>query len=614
MRSIAQSHIGRLFDGVSIRFGNRAGFADLLMRSTTALVAPLIQLGRPAIGSLGAAAAHQFLSTSRRIAAIIEPAADRIDIALPDLTPADSRFALDIYAGVFTLAGRTIATRGKSVFTRPVPSRAWARELHGFTWLRHLSHAGTPLARLNARALIEDWIDLDDEKRTPALCLEPSVVAARLRSWLTHAAWLADGATPAFHQRLLAQVTQDFRHLRRSHGRGGLVEISIATSLVAASIAIPTFRRFLTSGIRQLDRQLKRQILTDGGHVSRNPGAILDILADLLPLRAAFSHAGVPASSIMMNSIDRMLPLLRFFMHAQGTIAQFNGASPAPVGLIKAVLAADDTNGRAHGNASHSGYQRLEAIGTTIIMDCGTPPPPAYRECAHAGALSFEFSSPSNRIVINCGTSPSARAEWRAVARETAAHSTVVIGGTSSATPIETGALAYVTGSTLLNGPTELHVERREHAGATAVGASHNGYAAAYNLIHERTLRLSSTGDRLDGRDILMPSFDGPAAAVDYTARFHLDPAIQPVLLANGVVMLIAADGEAWEFHADDATPTLEDSVYLADPTGPVPTRQIVLAAKLPEAVEQRWTFVRTRNAALAATDAQVRDEPTPMV
>jgi uncharacterized heparinase superfamily protein len=565
----------------------------------TAMARPALQLGQPMLGQLGAEVSGLALGLTARATELVEPAADDIRIELPTLAPTDAGLALDIYAGVFTLADRMVSTRGRSIFAQGSPSAAFARELHGFAWLRHLAFADTPLARLNAAALIEDWADLDADKRTPILALEPGVVATRLTALLTHADWLLEGATPSFRQHLLNQVTKDFRLLRRSPRVAGVVEIRKAASLVAASIAVPAFRRTLAAMQRRLDTELKQQVLADGGHISRSPSAIVEILAAILPLRAAFAAAGTPASSGLMNAIDRMLPMLRFFIGPTGVLAHFNGAAPVRGELIDSVLAADDTQGRAHGNAAHSGYQRLEAAGTLVVMDCGRPPPMAYAGLAHAGTLSFELTSSTNRLVINCGAVRADRPKWQAVARQTAAHTTVVVGGGSSATPISNGLLAKLTGQTLVGGPKQVTVERREHAGATAVSAGHDGYAASHNLIHERTLRLAATGDRVDGRDLLMPAEDRPARRVPYVVRFHIDPAIQPVLLANGVVMLMAGDGEVWEFHADDLVPSLEDSVYLGDPLGPAATRQIVLTAVLPEAVEQRWTFVRTRGPTL---------------
>ena len=43
--------------------------------------------------------------------------------------------------------------------------------------------------------------------------------------------------------------------------------------------------------IKQLVAEIERQILPDGGHISRNPGALIELLLDLLPLRQAFRRA-----------------------------------------------------------------------------------------------------------------------------------------------------------------------------------------------------------------------------------------------------------------------------------------------------------------------------------
>jgi len=596
MRSAAQIHADRL---VAASLGGATRLGEL-PHALGALPRAAARLALPALGLVGTAIARRPVAFFTRLAQTLTPAADAIDSGLIDLSPGEPTVAADIYAGSVTFAGKTMMTGGRSIFRQPAPSHAFAQALHGFDWLRHLAAADTPLARLNARVLIEDWIALEDEKRVPQLACAPVVAATRLRSWLVHAHWLLAGSTPAFQRQLLAQVTRDFRLTRQAIGLDGPAQIRVKTSLVAATVLIPAYRRFRAAAFRQLDQTLTRQILADGGHISRNPAVIVEILADLLPLRAALTHAGTPASGAMMNSIDRMLPMLRFFSGPGGILAHFNGAAPVVGGLIDAVLAADDTGGRAHGNASHSGYQRLEAAGAILLMDCGTPPPFAYAGQAHAGTLSFEFASGTNRFVTNCGTSPFARREWRTAARQTAAHSALVVDAKSSARPIETGLIAQLIGPMLIGGPRSVHVDRREHGGAIAVVASHDGYAASHNLIHERTLRLSPAGDRIDGRDLLMPAHETPVAPVPFCVRFHLDPAISPVLLASGVVMLIAPDGEAWEFHAEDISPRLEESIYLADPAGPVPTRQIVLTAALPETVEQRWTLVRTRGATQA--------------
>src|SRR6478609_6045691 len=82
------------------------------------------------------------------------PGADELLLAPPDLRAHDASFADEVAAGSFGLAGAVADLRGGSPFAIPPPSAAWARELHGFGWLRHLDGAD----RGTARKLTADWI------------------------------------------------------------------------------------------------------------------------------------------------------------------------------------------------------------------------------------------------------------------------------------------------------------------------------------------------------------------------------------------------------------------------------------------------------------------------
>jgi uncharacterized heparinase superfamily protein len=546
----------------------------------------------------------------RQVAALVEPAADDLIAPMTSLVGGTASRAIDIYAGIFAMAGKSVSADGRSIFKVTPASRRWAEDLHGFVWLRDLVASNTPLARLNARALIEDWFDLADARAHLPIAETGTVTATRLLILIECAPWLLSDATDHFRQRLLAQITQHVRTLRGYQGQrgvSGLGEIRVAVALLAAAIAVPAFRIFLARHRRQLDMVLKHQILVDGGHVSRNPAAIVQCLALLIPLRDALGHIGQPASTTLMNAIDRMLPMLRFFVGPGHRLGHFNGAAPVSGRLLDAVLGRTETQGCAHGNAAHSGYQRIATPGTILIMDCGAPPPVAFACDAHAGCLAFEFSSPSNRIVINCGTPPEGRTAWRKLARETAAHSTVTVADQASATFLASRPLTRLIGPVVLPGPTQVDVDRREHGGTIAVVAGHDGYAQRFNLIHERTIRVSETGDQIDGRDRLMPAGDPDGIERSYVARFHLAPEIAPVMMTNGVIMLMAPDGEAWEFHCIDCPATIEESIDFSGADAPIATQQIVLSGKVPLLSELRWTFMRSRAGINAPTSAAVR-------
>src|SRR3979411_762950 len=147
----------------------------------------------------------------------------------------------------------------------------------------------------------------------------------------------------------------------------------------------------------------------------------------------------IPPLLPVLTAIDRIMPMLRFFRHGDGNFALFNGMGPTPTDLLTTILAYDDARGTPVANAPHSGYQRVDANGTVVLMDTGMPPPLELSTEANAGCLSFELSTRQNRIVVNCGLPATSRDSWRQVARATPAHSTVTFNDASSCRFVETG-------------------------------------------------------------------------------------------------------------------------------------------------------------------------------
>jgi uncharacterized heparinase superfamily protein len=535
------------------------------------LIAPMVRSGRAA-------------------RTLFEPAADRLLIAPQDLRTADPTVAADIYAGVFVFSGKIVDCRGRSPFEAIPPTAEWARVLHGFGWLRHLRAADNALARSNARILVDDWLRKTDH---PAIAWEPDVVARRLLAWLSQSPMILAEADRGFYHRFLTALTRQFRRLRIHRGEAptGLPRLRVAIAVLATALSVEAFRRFVRSAARRLDEELEHQILPDGSHVGRNPFAVLDTLVDLLPIRQALAARGFAVSPVLSGAIDRMMPMLRFFRHTDGTLALFNGASATPTDLIATVLAYDDAQVPPPGEAPDGGYQRLEAKRVVVIVDCGPPPPPDVARNAHAGTLAFELSSGHDRFVVNCGTPLRPSGDWPRVARATAAHSTVTVADRSSAQLRETGLLAAF-GPVLVRGPTRVSVERTVTTDGITVRAEHDGYFDAFGLVHVRTLSLAADGSRLDGRDEIR-RVDRDDEARPWVVRFHLHPSIRVARNASGAVLLAGRGGEAWEFHCDEIEPVIEESVHLADLHGIRRTSQIVLTAT-GEHTLVTWRFVHT--------------------
>jgi uncharacterized heparinase superfamily protein len=353
----------------------------------------------------------------------------------------------------------------------------------------------------------------------------------------------------------------------------------------------------LKASARRLAAELNRQILPDGGHIARNPGVLIDLLIDLLPLRQSFEARSVPPPSALLNAIDRMMPMLRFFRHRDGAFAQFNGMGATPSDLLATVLAYDDARGAPVANAPHSGFQRMEAGEAVVIADTGAPPPMLLSHEAHAGTLSFELSHGRNRIVVNCGMPVANRDAWRAAARATAAHSTATINETSSSRFLTGTAYNRFIGAPIVEGPSTVRASRGERDGAQLVRAAHDGYASRFGLLHQRSWRLSPDGERLDGEDVFFTT-DGDAIPADapdvFEIRFHLHPNVKASRRTDGSSVLLVLPGkESWLFSAPNMEVEVEESVFLSATDGPRRSSQIVIADEIRALPRVVWTFIR---------------------
>jgi uncharacterized heparinase superfamily protein len=543
---------------------------------------------------------------------------DRLVMAPQELRTADPTRASEIYSGRFVFAGKIVICDGRSPFDMIPTSDEWAAALLGFAWLRHLRAAESGITRANARALIDEWINLQGGWHPFGWRID--ILSRRIIAWLSQAPLVLTDADIRFYRRYLRSLTKQVRYLRRrvDDAPDGLPRLQALMALTLASLCMAGQTGHLRTALRRLVEELERQILPDGGHISRNPGVLVELLLDLLPLRQLLSARNVAPPQAMLGAIDRMMPMLRFFRHGDGNFAQFNGMGPTAADLVGTVLAYDDARGHPVNNAAHSGYQRLEAGEAVILMDTGKPPPVTVSREAHAGCLSFEFSVGLQRIVINCGIPTIGREGWRDVARATAAHSTVVFNDTSSCRFAGSNTVRRAFGGApMIAGPTEVKIAREEPNGAVMVRASHNGYAEDFGVIHQRTLLLTGDGLRMEGEDVFLPN-DGdtlPRGVEDaFAVRFHLHPAIRANRLTDGHgVMLVLPEREVWTFNAYEDQVELEESVYLGGSDGPRRTTQVVIYGRARKAPRVRWTFISMSPAAIAAQAEEFEQPELPL-
>ena len=275
----------------------------------------------------------------------------------------------------------------------------------------------------------------------------------------------------------------------------GMPRLEAAAAYALSGACLDDSQRRLEEGLQSFEREIARQILPDGGHVSRSPEALLHCYRLITMVMDALGAGALEVPQPIRSAHDRMAPMMRFFRHGDGALALFNGGVECDPRMIAALLARDEVRGQPFAYARHSGYQRLTAGRTMALIDCGKVPAGAFSLRAHAGCLAFELSSGAQRIVVNCGAAGPTHAGWETALRATAAHSTLTLArcldGAISCRPVS---VAIFSVRACWAGRPRSRRAASKPRKAGCVEASHDGYVEPFGLRHERQITLSPPG------------------------------------------------------------------------------------------------------------------------
>jgi uncharacterized heparinase superfamily protein len=500
----------------------------------------------------------------------------------PDPWPGDAQHGRDMVAGIFHFAGQTI-TKDDLSWEPADASPEWLAELHGFEWLRNLRSVGGERARRMAREMVSTW--LMRYPKYDETAWRADITGVRLKSWISFHDFFCASADDEFRKEYFSSLIRQTKHLARAlpGNLSGIPLMQALKGLAYTGLALEEGEARLEQAFNGILLQIREQILPDGGHISRSPQASFEFLQCLVDLRAALISAKMEMPEELQYAIDRMAPVVKFFRHGDGALAQFNGGQEGNAHLCDTTLMHSGARGKAMQSLPHSGYERIIQGRASVIMDTGLPLVSAYSDRAHAGLLSFEYSFGRDRVIVNCGTS-AVQGKWRRVLRSTLAHSTLIADNRNSC-PFDAEGL--------LSGGPDVRARRQEDAEVALIEAGHTGYVPRFGLTHRRCVRLRDQGDILCGEDQLTGK-----SGVPFAVRFHLHPGIQASLTPDGgEAVLRARSGISWRFKASGVKLGLEESVYACKGELPAPALQIVLTGQTTGAATAvSWEMIREKS------------------
>lgn len=502
-----------------------------------------------------------------------------------DPWPGDAAAGRFLCNGIFTLHGEQFPV-AQGDWAPSGCSAVWTAHIHGFEWLRDLRALGGDAARRQARMMIESWIEQCGHWHDSAW--DAAITGRRMAQWIALYDFYAGSADEDFQSLVLESLVRQGRHLSRVlMGRGveGVGAFHAMKGLAYAGLGFEGHENWLEQALDMLDRELPRQILSDGGHVSRSPIVLLDVLRILIDLRGALRAGGFPVPDDIQPTIDRASQALRFMRYSDKGFGLFNGAQEGDVALVDAVLMQSNARGKILRSLPDTGFERASIGRSVLMVDAGRVPPYPHDVDAHAAPLSFEFCYGRERIFVACGSNP-VDDEWRNMLRGTAAHNSVTLDWRNAAEIRKDGHFG--------RRPRSVVVNRQDSADACLIDAVHDGYVPLNGVSHRRRLYLSEQGHDLRGEETLTCATN-LTREIGVVARFHLHPRVTVSLTKDGTEALLRLPGGAgWSFVQSGGVLSLENSIYMGQGCRPRKTKQLVITTTMDSDLAQiKWALQR---------------------
>lgn len=514
-----------------------------------------------------------------------------------DPVPGDAAIGARIVAGRLIHAGHTAMTRDLT-FAEPGHPQAWRDWANSWEWLRDIAAYvpdRKPAAAL-AEPLVARWLARFGEFDAGAW--RADVTGKRLLLALGHAPLILSSGDHVYRSAVLSAIATWARHLDRAAFRmpDGLGKAAALAGLYAAGTLIPGGEVRAAAALSALENLLGTLVLPDGGIATRAPVDAL-ALAELLLFAANCAPAvSMRSPPLFAETLARLVPNLRGLALGDGIIGAWHGGASIAVAPLERLAKRAATGNALTRGGRWSGYHRLSAGGTVLVIDAGPPPLARAASGGHAGTLAFEMSDGADRLITNCGGSrglptplPAALA---AGLRTTAAHSTLIIAETNS-TRIREG-----SGGALGLGVEEVTIQARGSEQGHWLEATHDGYARRFGMMVRRRLFLSPDGQDLRGEDLIEAA---PKSLLkrrperDFDLRFHLGPGVTATPTADGAgALLRLPQGRAWAMKTRGGAVSIEPSLWV-DPAGTIHrTQQLVISGRTQMAAANiGWSFKR---------------------
>ena len=503
-----------------------------------------------------------------------------------DAWPGDPVIGDQLVQGHYHLANEKIYSPENTLWQISNSNKFWLKEVHSFSWLRHLKARSGPLARKHAKYLILDW--LNQYRSWNLQSWELEILSSRVSAWITNFDFLLAEKDKNFSETLLENLFKQIKHLRSQASisyfqslkkdmgleLSSVKKIKILRGLFLSCICFDNENESFNKYSKILEQELEESFNNEGMHSSKSPSSQLTILGDLVTIREAMLSKQLNTPDFLELTINRSSHALRFFRKPNGSFATFNGSKKETKFLIDKILNLADGRARGKGplNLSQSGFDKIVCQGTNIFVDTSCNNEKVLSKVPHA----IEINIGKTKLLGSCGTIFEKNKDWKNSLLSASAHSVLVIENTDPQNSI------------LENSPATY--KRYQKNGSEVMYLSHSGYKNKFSAMCSRIIEVNKTGENIAVLDQIYSE-----KLLNFKIRMHLNPKLKVSLSLDKKTAIILFSDQGWKFKFQgNVKLALEPSIFVADDGMVKKTSQLILSGEtINEKTEVLWGFTK---------------------
>lgn len=344
--------------------------------------------------------------------------------------------------------------------------------------------------------ILKSWLN-ENEYEQNSVAWEPYPTSLRSVNWIK---WvllnntLTNECLTSLHYHGVYLEKKLERHILGNH------LFSNAKALIFLGIYFQTTNsdRWLRKGLKIVKKEIKEQILNDGGNFELSPSYHVNFLEDILDIINILKTYDLNLHFIKRNLIKdlesiakKMIQWLFTMTWQDGSLPSFNDSANNISSSLKNIIEYASRLGikeyeikkeknLSYSHLKESGYLVIYQNNNKIILDVGEIGPKYLTAHSHADTLSFEMTFNSQKVLVNSGTSCYGESSRRHFERSTKAHNTVEISNRNSS--------EVWAGFRVANRAFPKNLSIKDSSSSIKINCSHDGYNSFIKkCIHRRS-------------------------------------------------------------------------------------------------------------------------------